>query len=199
MKDLFNCQKEENRERCREAPSAIWPFEDAPQVLVDVFALATRPGLGGAGRCWGGGFLILCVLFWCVFPATDALHLRYPTKHISLWFNEVGTIKPVSSFPLLCFPEKKFYFTLIISAKVMENNTFLCGLRESSFYVFCSFFQWFERVWPFPQPIFFAKRSLDQHFRATLRAEKPQKAEQLEKEVKHTQTQINVRVFINTG
>lgn len=141
MKDLFNYQKEENRERCREASNAIWPFEDPPlQILLDVFVLATRTGLGGAGMCWGGGFLILCVLFWCVFTATDALHLRYPTEHVSSsWFNEAGTVKPVSSFPLLCFPEKKYYFTLIISAKVLENNTFLCGLRERLFLCFLLF------------------------------------------------------------
>lgn len=39
---------------------------------------------------------------------------------------------------LLCFPEEKFYFTLIISAKVMEN-TFLCGLRERLFLCFLLF------------------------------------------------------------
>lgn len=50
----------------------------------------------------------------------------------------VGTVKPVSSFTLLCFPEEKFYFTLIISAKVMEN-TFLCGLRERLFLCFLLF------------------------------------------------------------
>lgn len=108
MNDLFNCQKEENRDRCRDASSAVWSFEDPPlQVLLDVFALATRPGLGGGGMCWGGGFLILCVLFWCVFTASEALHLRYPTRRMSVGWYCQTSVKLYS--PLLPWREVLFH------------------------------------------------------------------------------------------